>query len=271
VKRRYFVLGALPAVYALTCVLAYAGEPWLVYRPKREITRTPADAGMAFEDVALETSDGVRIHAWFIPADAPRATVLYAHGTSGNVSTNVERLRVIHEGGFAVLAFDYRGYGKSSGGTGDLGEAATYRDAEAAWKWLVEKRGVAPKDVVVWGRSLGGGVASWLAAEHSPKALVLESTYTSLVDVAARDAFFLPVHRLARVRYPTKDRLSTLTCPIVVAHSVEDRRIPFSHAQANLHAAGERGAFVALRGDHGVGVAKTPEAIDQIALAVSRE
>lgn len=248
-KRRYLALGSLPLLYALTCAAAYVGESWLVYQPKRGITRTPADAGMAFEDVALETSDGFTLHAWFVPAEPPVATVLFAHGTRGNLSTNVDRIRVMHDAGLSVLAFDYRGYGASEGATGDLSEEATYRDGEAAWQWLVTEKKLAPEDVVVWGRSLGGGIASWLAAKHAPRALVLESTYTSLVDVAASEAFFLPVHRLARMRYPTKERLAALDCAVVVAHAADDHRIPFAHAQENLSVAGERAKLVELAAD----------------------
>jgi hypothetical protein len=84
-------------LYALTCVAAYAGESWLVYQPKRGVTKTPADVGLAFEDVSLETEDGFMLNAWFVPADAPVATVLFAHGTRGNLSTNVDRIRVMHD------------------------------------------------------------------------------------------------------------------------------------------------------------------------------
>lgn len=263
-RRRLTLLAAMLASYALLCFGACVAEPWLVYQPSRSITHTPAEDGMPFEDVSLVTEDAVRLHAWFVPVENPRATVLFAHGTRGNVSTQIHRLRAMHDAGLAVLVFDYRGYGRSEGGIADLSEEATYRDAEAAWRWLVEERGVLPEDIVIWGRSLGGGVASWLAAAHPPQALVLESTYTSLVAVAAKEAFFLPVHRLSRIRYPTKDRLAHIDCPVVIAHAPDDSRIPYWHADENFAAAPGPKIRIQLVGGHGKGISRTPGAIEKV-------
>ena len=124
--------------------------------------------------------------------------LLFCHGNAGNISHRLESVEVFHRLGLSVLLFDYRGYGQS---TGRPSENGLYRDGEAAWRYLRQTRRVDSLDVILYGRSLGGAVATYLAAQHRSGALIVESAFTSVPDVAARHYPYLPVRALARTRF----------------------------------------------------------------------
>ena len=247
----------LVAGYAGICLLVYLFQAKLVYMPYRELVSSPDAIGLPYEPVTLHADDGVKLSAWFVPADKARAVVLFCHGNAGNISHRLDTLRLFHGLRLSTLIFDYRGYGESEGKPSEEG---TYRDSEAAWTWLTEEKGVAPERIVVFGRSLGGGVASWLAATHTPGALVLESTFTALPDVGAKVYPFLPVRLLARIRYPTLERLPGIRCPVLVVHSPQDDLIPCAHGRLLFEAAGHPKAFLELVGDHNEGYMETGQA-----------
>jgi len=241
------------AAYVGICLLVFCRQGSFVYYPQREVQLTPDAADMAYEDVRLETSDGETIAAWHVPArpDVRRGlTVLFSHGNAGNLGHRVQSVRTFHDLGMDVLIYDYRGYGDS---TGKPSEKGTYRDGEAAWKYLVEEKGVPPSDIIVFGRSLGGAIAAWLAEKHTPRALVLESAFTSAPDMARRMLPLFPVRLLCRFRYDTHDRLSRISCPVLVAHGPRDGTVPFSHGEKLFKAAREPKRFVSIRGDHNDG------------------
>jgi fermentation-respiration switch protein FrsA (DUF1100 family) len=235
------------ASYLGLLVLMYFRQAKLIYYPSRALTSTPATAALEYEEVSVRTSDGESIHGWFVPAEASTVTVLFCHGNAGNIWDRIDVIWMIHDMGFNVCIFDYRGYGRS---TGTPTEAGTYLDAEAVWAYLAETRGLAAGKLVVWGESLGGGVASWLAERKRPGALILESTFTTLPDMAARVYPFLPVRWLCRYRYPTVSRLPSISCPVMIAHSPDDEMIPFSMAQKLYLAAREPKQLFTLKGSH---------------------
>jgi fermentation-respiration switch protein FrsA (DUF1100 family) len=152
--------------------------------------------------------------------------------------------------GFAVLVFDYRGYGRSEG---EPKEDGIYRDAEAAWNYLVNDRGFTPSQIVLHGRSLGGGVASYLAAEHKAAALILESTFTSIPAMGAKVFPIFPVKLLSNIYYNTEKRLPAIEAPILVIHSRTDEMIPYEHGQKLFKESKEPKAFVEINGSHNSG------------------
>jgi uncharacterized protein len=199
---------------------------------------------------AHRTADGEELDAWFVPARRERAVLLFFHGNAGNISHRLDSLRIFHGLGLSVLIIDYRGYGRS---TGRPTEQGTYEDARAAWRHLVEERGVPPERIVVFGRSLGGAVAAWLAARTRPAGLIVESAFRSVPSLRPRLYWFLPVRRLAR----SSTRWSAarpVQAPVLVVHSREDEIIPFRHGEA-LFAAAVRGPAAA-----GAGAATTTPA-----------
>jgi fermentation-respiration switch protein FrsA (DUF1100 family) len=171
--------------------------------------------------------------------------VLFCHGNAGNVSHRLDTLQFFRSLGLGTLIFDYRGYGRSDGSPSEKG---TYRDAEAAWRHLVEQRQIPPERIVILGRSLGGAVAARLAADQRPGALVVESAFTSVPDLAARMFPVYPVHLLARIRYNTLKWIRRVHCPVLVVHSRDDEMIPFRHGRRLFEAAPEPKEFLELRG-----------------------
>jgi fermentation-respiration switch protein FrsA (DUF1100 family) len=221
-----------------------------VYHPTRQLEATGAELGKPFENVFFKTSDGVELNGWFYPADknSPHAqlAVLNCHGNGGNISHRLGLYRALLELGANVFSIDYRGYGASQGKPGEEG---TYRDAQAAYYWL-RKKGFAGKSVVVYGESLGGGIATELCLREETGGLVLQSTFTSVPDVGVEWYPWLPVRRLSTIKYETRSKLPRLKIPVLVMHSPDDGLIGFKHSQQNFSAANEPKFFRELRGGH---------------------
>jgi uncharacterized protein len=218
--------------------------------PSRQLAATPEDIGLDYESLRISTADGEELDAWFLPVHEERAVLLFFHGNAGNISHRLDSLRIFHGLGLSVLIFDYRGYGQS---TGRPTEQGTYEDALAAWRYLVEERGIDSGRLILFGRSMGGAVAAWLAAERPPGGLIVESTFRSVPDLAAELYWFLPVRRLARLEYPVERILPSVEAPVLVIHSRDDEIIPFRHGAALYAAAREPKQLLELAGDHNTG------------------
>jgi len=244
------VIRIVVGVYVGFGILLYLFQSRFLYFPVRDLTGTPDQMGWAYEDLSLRAADGVKLDAWFVPAEGAKATVLFCHGNAGNVSHRMDTLRILRELGLNVLIFDYRGYGRSDGKPTEKG---TYLDAEAAWQYLVERRGLSPKQIIVHGRSLGGAIAADLAARRQPAALIVESAFTSVPDLAAKLYPVYPVRLMSRFRYDTRRRIAEVGCPVLVAHSAEDEMIPFAHGRRLFEAAKEPKEFLELAGGHNDG------------------
>ena len=238
--------------YALMLLLVFLFQSRLVYFPHvaRELVGTPKVAGLEFEEVRLRTADDVVLHGWWVPAREPRGAALIFHGNAGNISHRIGYLTMFARLGYSSLLVDYRGYGKSGGAPSEEG---TYRDAEAAWLHLVETRKVAARDIVIFGESLGGAVATWLAARHPPRALVLASTFTSVTGLGQQVYPWLPVRLLARIKYDNLERIPLIAAPVLIAHSRNDEIVPFSHGEALFAAAREPKQFMVMSGGHNDG------------------
>jgi hypothetical protein len=248
-----FNLAVMAAIaYILLAGFLFFAQSHLIYFPDyaRHITVTPCDAGLAYESVEISTADGETLHGWFVPAPEATGTVLFFHGNAGNISHRMEYLSMFNGLGYNTFIFDYRGYGDSSGRPSEEG---TYRDAEAAWDYLTNQRSILPGRIILFGESLGGAIAAWLAAREKPGLLVLASVFTSVPDVAAKLYPFLPVRLLSRFEYNTLESLNSVTCPVFVAHSPDDEIVPFEQGQALYEAAPEPRQFLELQGGHNSG------------------
>lgn len=255
------VASAVVVVYLLLVGWFWLRQDWYVFVPSRTAETVPA-ISLPYEAVALRTPDGLTLHGWWVPARESRATVLYLHGSGGNITNLAPFLERWNEYGYDALVFDYRGFGWSEGGTPT--EAQAYLDGETAWKWLTETRGIPAERIVVWGHSLGGGVASWLAEKHSPRALVLESTFTSVPSVATTRYWWLPVHTLLRSRFDSERRLRSINCPVVVAHSRDDEVIPYRFGEQLFSKAQDPSRFIELAGGHVGGFVVTRGTMEQL-------
>lgn len=253
--RRLLIIVVL--TYAGVCVFVALAQSYLIYFPSRNYSATPADVGLGYDEVTLKTSDGVSLVAWYVSHPEPKGTILFCHGNAGNLSHRLYSLNLLHRLGYNVLIFDYRGYGHSEGRPGESG---TYLDAEAAWRHLSRVRGESPDRVVVFGRSLGGAVAIDLASRHTPAALVVESTFTNLVDIGSSHYPWLPVRLLLRHRYDSIDKIPAISCPKLFVHGVDDTLIPISNGRQLFEAACSPKQFIETPGGHNTaGFTYSPE------------
>jgi fermentation-respiration switch protein FrsA (DUF1100 family) len=237
-------------VYLAAAALLWLLQARFIYYPMRSLAYTPGNIGLAFEDVRLHTGDGVSIHGWYIPAAAEKGVVLFCHGNAGNISHRLDTLQLLHGLGLSTFIFDYRGYGKS---TGKPSEVGTYNDAAAAWNYLVTTRRIPPGKIVVFGRSLGGCIAARQAAKDKPGLLILESTFTSVPDMAAKIYPIFPVRLLCRYHYAALEYIKEVRCPVLVIHSSDDEIVPYRFGQMLFEAANEPKAFFEMKGSHNEG------------------
>ena len=247
------ILMLVAAGYVVMLVVLYAFQSRLVFfpnTPSRAVGPGPDSIGLAYETVEILTDDGIRLEAWYVPVRDPRGTVLFFHGNAGNISHRLDSLKVFNQLHLSTLIFDYRGYG---GSEGEASEAGIYSDAEAAWRYLTEERGTPAAEIVLFGRSLGAAVAASVAGRHRPGALIIESAFVSVPDMAAELYPWLPARRLARIGFPTGEFLKSVSCPVLVVHSRDDEIIPFAHGLRLFGMAREPKRFLELWGGHNDG------------------
>jgi hypothetical protein len=224
-------------------------EKSLVFVPSPYPNGNWNPAGLAFEDAWFQSADGTQLHGWYVPHDNPRAVILFCHGNAGNVTHRAGTLRALHDWvGASVLVFDYRGYGKSKGTPSEQGVLA---DARAARAWLARRAGIDEKQIVLLGRSLGGGVAVDLAAADGARALILESTFTSLPDVAKASYPLLPARLLMRTRLDSASKIGNYRGPLLQSHGDADKLVPYKLGRRLHDAANEPKKFLTfLRAGH---------------------
>ena len=245
----WFVIGALGLLLIFAGFL-YIIQSRYVYYPERAILDDPGSIGLFFENVSFSTSDGVKLWGWFVPGEIGHGTILFCHGNGGNISSNLDLIQLFYGLGLNVFIFDYRGYGHSEGKPSEKG---TYNDVEAAWRYLIEERKIKPNAIIPFGWSLGGAIVSWLAQKHVPGALILQSAFTSIPDIATEKHPFIPVKSFLRFKYNTADFLSRVNCPVLIAHSRDDDIIPFRHGLRLYEQAKEPKAFLEITGTHNEG------------------
>ncbi len=243
------VLVTLGLAYVGICIGVYLGQTQLLYFPSRAYGLRPKDAQLPYEELTLPTPAGTTIAAWYIalPQGTPNGSVIFCQGNAGNMSEQVGSAKSLCRLGYNVLLFDYEGYG---GSTGEPNEAGTYRAAEAAWSYLTQTRGQRPEQIVIFGRSLGGGVAIELAHRHTPGALVVECTFTSIVDMGAHQYPYLPVGLICKNRYESVKKVGQIRCPKLFLHGRGDELIPPEMGRRLFAAAAEPKEFIETPGGH---------------------
>ena len=239
---RWMLAAGAAVVLLAGCAALDTKERELIFRPDRSETRTPADYGLAFEDVWLSVpaaSGGdasEKVHGWWMPAAAGSSApaVLYLHGSRWNIGNQLFRIARWHSMGYSVLAIDYRGFGRSDG---DLpSEQQAYADAQAGWHWLVERQPDARKRFI-FGHSLGGAIAIELATRRPEAAgLVVESTFTSIPDMVQYLPYgWLPLQPLVTQRFDSLSKIASIRLPVLFIHGGADRYVPPSMSE-RLHA-----------------------------------
>jgi pimeloyl-ACP methyl ester carboxylesterase len=255
------VIRILVFAYIGLAIALYFGQSNLVYMPSKDVIETPETVGIKFEDIQIVTKDNVNLDAWFVSAkdDNPvgKGVILFCHGNGGNISNRLSYLPIFKDLGLSTLLFDYRGYGKSEGKPTEEG---TYADVEAVWQYLTQEKQIPPQKIIIYGESLGGAIASYIAekttqpdGKNSAGGLVLASTFTSISDRASELYPFLPIRWLSQFSYNSIDRLPNIKIPILIIHSTDDEIIPFTHGDRNFQAANQPKTLVKIRGDHNGG------------------
>ena len=238
-------------------------QPSMVFFPTRVLQTTPQDWGLDYEDVTLRTADGVSIHGWFIPHPQASHTLLFFHGNAGNISHRQQSVAIFNRLGLNVFIIDYRGYGQSSGAPS---EAGLDLDADAAWRHLTEERGQPPHEIILFGRSLGATVATNLAEQVAPAALILESGFTSARDMARH--LYPGLHHVLYRRFAldVTERLPRVSAPVLILHSPDDEIVPYALGRRLYELAPEPKRFVELVGSHNGGfLASQPDYERQLA------
>jgi len=212
-------------------------------------TWDPAEYGVQVEDVFFTTRDGVRIHGWLAPTKegwvAESPTVLYFHGNAGNLTNRIDNIGFLQQLPVNVLAVDYRGYGQSQGRPT---EAGVYRDAEAAYDYLVKERKIPSEKIVVLGQSLGVPVAVDLASKRPVAGLILEGGFPSARRVAQRVMFLPGVGYILRSKFDAAAKLKGIHVPVLVAHCRQDPVLPFFLGEELYAAANEPKTFASYPG-----------------------
>jgi fermentation-respiration switch protein FrsA (DUF1100 family) len=224
----------------------YVAQRAMMYFP--ETTRVPpADAGLAgAEEVVLKASDGEQIIVWHLPPRGDKPVVLYFHGNGGSLRYRVDRFRALTADGTGLIALSYRGYGGSSGSPTEPGLIA---DAMAAYDFAAAR--YAPSRIVLWGESLGTGVAVALAAERPVARIVLEAPFSSAADVGMRAYPFLPVRLLMKDQFRSDERIARINVPILILHGALDRVVPMALGERLYGLANEPRQMVRFpNGDH---------------------
>ncbi len=247
-------------VLLLLSSLLYLQQPSMVFFPYRELSSTPVEWGLEYEDILFEAEDGTDLNGWYIPRQGSDQVLLFFHGNAGNISHRGESVAIFHRLDLNVFIFDYRGYGHSQG---KPSEAGLYEDARAAWHYLTVTRGIDEANIVIFGRSLGAAVASKLASEVQPQALILESAFSSARDVAKTVFPILSYVTILRFKFATVDYVRDVKSPLLVVHSPDDEIIPFELGERVYQAANQPKQFLTIEGGHNTGFLRSQPAYER--------
>jgi hypothetical protein len=237
--------------YVGICTYMWATQEQLIFQPTQVWQSNPARMGMTFKEFHIPSGNGAargELDSWWIPVvHEGAATLLYMHGNDRNISSNLGHVQRLHDLGYNVLMIDYRGFGKSSGGTPN--ETKVYEDAEAAWQYLIKTGAVPPQKIFIYGHSLGGAIGIDLAVHHPEAAgLIVESTFTSMRAMGELRYGFLPVASLLHQRFDSLQKVSQLKIPLLIIHGTWDKEVPYEMSQQLYDAAHQPKSLTLIEG-----------------------
>lgn len=242
------------AVFTLLAILVVFVVIWrlmedsMIYFPVKypEGFWRPSEFGVTVEDWFFTAQDGVQLHGWYAPSEGAPHTLLWFHGNAGNISHRLDQLKMLLERvKVNVFILGYRGYGRSEGSPD---EAGLYKDAQAAYDYLVSQKNARANQLVLYGQSLGGAVAVDLALARPCAGLIIESSFTSAKDMAKKLYPFLPLHYFLGVKFDSAAKIARLHLPVLIMHGTEDEVIPYELGQKLFAAANEPKEFYPIPG-----------------------
>ena len=225
-------------------------DKYFIYFPDKELSMTPLDVGLNYEDVYLTTSDGVDLHGWFLQGN-DKFVLVWFHGNAGNISDRLSDVYYMHtKVGASIFIFDYRGYGLSQGSPSESG---LYLDGRAAVEFLIDRVGDqkdAP-EVVFFGRSLGSAIAAKMASIYDVDGLILEAPFTSTIDLAKIHYPYVPgflVNMVIRDRYASDTVFDSVSAPVIVIHWQNDSIVPIDMGKKIYNMFEDKKSFYAVEG-----------------------
>jgi uncharacterized protein len=235
------------ALILISFLLTRFLEKRILFRPLRLVVNTPQSVGLEYEEVFFKSFDDVRLNGWFIPAKGALLTILYFHGNAGNISHRIEVARAFNSQKFNFFIFDYRGFGKSKGSPSEEG---TYLDGIAAYNYLINEKNILPKNIVLYGKSLGAAVAVNTAIKVKAGVLICESSFASTKDMVKEFYGLIPLWTFISQRYDTLEKIRRVDIPLLVMHSPKDEIIPFRHSKRLFKKAREPKELYIMKGGH---------------------
>lgn len=249
-KKILLIVIILIVLYALICVCVYFFQKYVIFQPQKGSSPPPGDLNIS--ELWIPTSDGQKLHSWWMPTDSAEYTILFFHGNAGNISRGEKRMRLFREMCCNALAIDYRGYGISSGTIKK--EEDIYEDAAASWQYLTQQLGVPEQNIIIWGWSLGGAVAVNLAQHKKCHALVMESTFYNLDQMTGKWYMFLPKKWLMRYHFTSDEKLANIVVPILFTHSKTDETVPYGQGVRLFEKFSGTKKFIEISKDHNHGI-----------------
>ncbi|MCP3967662.1 MAG: alpha/beta hydrolase [Lentisphaerae bacterium] len=245
----YYTLTFLIAFFAALCLVYFLRnvQHKITFQPRKEIQETPTALSLNFDNITFKDASGNTLYGWFVKTPDADTTILFCHGSGGNLSNRVDTAAAFSSLGFNFVVFDYAGYGTSEG---EPSEEAFYEGADAAYDYLVKTEGLPAHKIIVVGRSLGGAPAALLARHYSPRGLILESSVLDYA-MATRDRLKLILPKfLLRYSFDTKDILNSVTCPVLIIASRDDSVVKLRNSELLLKYAPKGTRLITLTGDH---------------------
>jgi hypothetical protein len=227
-------------------------EKRFIFIPDKNVYSTPDDRGLEYDDVTFHTEDGLKLNGWFIPGKTKSLTadnlftLLWFHGNAGNISHRLENIKMLYDRvPVNIFIFDYRQYGKSEG---KVSEHGTYIDARAALKYLQSRKDINHERIIIFGRSVGSGVAVDLAVKGKCCALILETPFTSMKDLAKSLYPFLPIGYILQTKYDSISKIRDIKVPTLIMHGDKDELVPIEQGRKLYEAANEPKEFYTIPG-----------------------
>ena len=242
-------------IYGGLCLLIFLFQTKLIFPSSPLMNLDPGAYGWTFDEVKRDVQ-GETTYGWFVPLENARGVALFSHGNAGNLSGRLESIALLRSLGFSVLAYDYGGYGYS---TGSSSEKRCYADIRSMWDYLIKEKKIPPAQILLFGRSLGGAVNADLAKDVTPAATILESTFRSAREMGKETIPYIPLAWVIRHHFATQDKVADIDSPLLIVHSRDDDIIPFLHGQQLFEKATQPKTFLEISGDHNYGFVASKE------------
>ncbi|NRQ01712.1 alpha/beta hydrolase [Marinobacterium sp. xm-d-530] len=230
----------LALLYISASAYMYFAQESLIFKPTYE-TESVEKVFPGASELFINTPHGNRLQTWYKPAKPGQEILVYLHGNARNMSTRGRLINILSEGDRGLLIFSWGGFGQS---TGTPSEVSFYEDARAVFDWLAKEHNLNSSDLIIYGESLGTGVAVQLATERDFKGVILAAPYTSIAQMAADDYPWLPVNLLLKHRFDSIDKVQQVHEPLVILHSTDDDTIPYEQGVTLFEAAEEPKLFM---------------------------